>query len=580
MKNYSLIIALFTLIAFGSCNGGESKTSKEAGDKQTEITDGKATMYYGGDIVTMEGDSALYPEALVVKDGKILYVGTKDEAMKQAGSDHTMVNLEGKTLVPGFIDGHTHFFALGAQAIYANLLAAPDGNCNSIDDLVNEMKAWHQKNGTDKSQGWIMGTGFDDAVLKEKRFLTKDDLDKVSKDIPVMATHISGHFCSVNTKGLEVLGITAATKDPAGGVIRRVKGSKDPNGVLEELAAIPHMMKLIAPPSKDMSDMFMDAGQKLAASFGYTTCNEGRATANHELLADFATRGKLYMDVNSWIDYSVPQYMRTKWLSKEYTNHYRIGGLKLTLDGSPQGRTAFRTTPFLIPPDGQKKGYKGYPAIPDDADVQKIVDTAFANNWQLKVHSNGDAAIDQMLRAVSNATARYGNNDRRTILIHGQLIRMDQLDSLKKYDIVGSFFPMHTFYWGDWYKEIIGPDKAQQISPIKSALKKGIRVTSHTDAPVALPNLMMIMWTTVNRVSRSGTVMGPEERLTPYEALKSITIWGAEQFFEENKKGTLSKGKLADMVVLDKNPLKVDPMILKDIVVQETIKEGKTIYKK
>ncbi len=425
-----------------------------------------------------------------------------------------------------------------------------------------------------------MGTGFDDAVLKEKRFLTKDDLDKVSKDIPVMATHISGHFCSVNTKGLEVLGITADTKDPSGGVIRRVKGSRDPNGVLEELAAIPHMMKLIAPPSKDMSDMFMDAGQKLAASFGYTTCNEGRATANHELLADFATRGKLYMDVNSWIDYSVPQYMRTKWLSKEYTNHYRIGGLKLTLDGSPQGRTAWRTTPYLIPPDGQKKGYKGYPAIPNDADVQKIVDTAFANNWQLKVHTNGDAAIDQMLKAISKAADKYGNNDRRTILIHGQLIRMDQLDSLKKYDIVGSFFPMHTFYWGDWYKEIIGADKAQQISPIKSALRKGIRVTSHTDAPVALPNLMMIMWTTVNRVSRSGTVMGPEERLSPYEALKSITIWGAEQFFEEGKKGTLSKGKLADMVVLDKNPLKVDPMILKDIVVQETIKEGKTIYKK
>ena len=288
----------------------------------------------------------------------------------------------------------------------------------------------------------------------------------------------------------------------------------------------------------------------------------------------------MYMDVNSWIDYSVPKYMRSEWYSKEYKNHYRIGGLKLTLDGSPQGRTAWRTMPYLIPPDGQKKGYKGYPAIPADEDVQNIVDSAFANNWQLKVHCNGDAAADQLFRAVNKAAAKYGNQDRRTVLIHGQLIRMDQLDSLKKYDMVGSFFPMHTFYWGDWYKEIIGPDKAQQISPIKSALKKGIRVTSHTDAPVALPNLMMIMWTTVNRVSRSGTVIGPDERLTPYEALKSITIWGAEQFFEENTKGTLTPGKLADMVVLDKNPLKVDPMTLKDIVVLETIKEGKTIYKK
>jgi predicted amidohydrolase YtcJ len=272
--------------------------------------------------------------------------------------------------------------------------------------------------------------------------------------------------------------------------------------------------------------------------------------------------------------------MRSEWNSKEYKNHYRIAGLKLTLDGSPQGRTAWRTTPYLIPPDGQQKGYKGYPAIPNDKDVQNIVDSSFANNWQLKAHCNGDAAADQLFRAINKASAKYGNKDRRTILIHGQLIRMDQLDSLKKYDMVGSFFPMHTFYWGDWYKEIIGPDQAQKISPIKSAMKKGIRVTSHTDAPVALPNLMMIMYTTVNRVSRSGTVMGPDERLTPYEALKSITVWGAEQFFEEKKKGSLVAGKLADMVVLDKNPLKVDPMTLKDIIVLETIKEGKSIYKK
>ncbi len=569
LKNY--VSAGLVLLIFVGCNEPSSKKA---------VTENADVIYYGGDIITLEGDSAIYPEAVLVREGKIQFVGTKDAAIKQASEAYSMVDLKGKTLVPGFIDGHQHFFALGAQAIYANLLASPDGNCNSIDDLVNELKSWHEKNGTTKSQGWIMGTGFDDAVLKENRFLTKDDLDMVSKDIPVMATHISGHFCSVNSKGLEVLGITANSKDPSGGVIRRVKGSKEPNGVLEELAAIPHMMKLIAPPQKEISDMFMDAGQKLAASYGYTTCNEGRATGNHELLADYANRGKLYLDVNSWIDYSVPKYMRSEWNSKDYKNHYRIAGLKLTLDGSPQGRTAWRTTPYLIPPDGQQKGYNGYPAIPNDKDVQNIVDSSFANNWQLKAHCNGDAAADQLFRAINKASAKYGNNDRRTILIHGQLIRMDQLDSLKKYDMVGSFFPMHTFYWGDWYKQIIGPDQAQKISPIKSAMNKGIRVTSHTDAPVALPNLMMIMYTTVNRVSRSGKVMGPDERLTPYEALKSITLWGAEQFFEEKKKGSLVAGKLADMVVLDKNPLKVDPMTLKDIIVLETIKEGKSIYKK
>ncbi|MEK8180812.1 amidohydrolase [Flavobacterium buctense] len=562
-----LITSSLLLLALVSC-------------KKEEVTNPADTIYFGGDIVTMEGEEAQYAEAVAVKDGKILFVGTKDEAEKFHGEKTEMKDLQGKTLIPGFIDGHCHFAAFGSQAISANLLAAPDGNCNTMDDLVNELKSWHQKNGTDKTQGWIIGIGFDDAVLKENRFPTKDDLDKVSKDIPVMATHISGHFCVVNTKGLELLGITAATKQPDGGVIRRVAGTMNPNGVLEELAAIPHMMKLVAPPDRKLSDMYMDAGQKMAASYGYTTCNEGRATKNHEQMADYAQRGKLYLDVNSWIDYSCPQYMKSEWYSKEYKNHYRIAGLKLTLDGSPQGRTAWRKDPYLIPPDGQKEGYNGYPAIPKDEDVQKIVDDAFANNWQLKAHTNGDAAADQLFRAVNKASKKYGNKDRRTTLIHGQLIRMDQLDSIKKYDIVGSFFPMHTFYWGDWYKEIIGPDKAQLISPINSALKKGIRVTSHTDAPVAMPNLMMIMYTTVNRISRSGTVIGPDERLTPYQALKSITIWGAEQFFEEDNKGTLTVGKLADMVVLDKNPLKVDPLTLKDIKVTETIKEGKSIFKK
>ena len=157
---------------------------------------------------------------------------------------------------------------------------------------------------------------------------------------------------------------------------------------------------------------------------------------------------------------------------------------------------------------------------------------------------------------------------------------MDQLDSLKKLDVVASLYPMHTFYWGDWHKKIIGDSLGNMISPTRSALKKGLHITSHTDAPVALPNLMMIMWTTVNRVSRSGAVIGADERLTPYEALQCVTIWGAYQHFEDKTKGSLATGKLGDMVVLSENPLKIDPMKLKDIIVLETIKEGKLVYKK
>jgi hypothetical protein len=234
----------------------------------------------------------------------------------------------------------------------------------------------------------------------------------------------------------------------------------------------------------------------------------------------------------------------------------------------------------LLPPDGADENYSGYPAIPNDDDVTAIYEKAFANNYQILTHANGDAAMDQMIRTMKPLAEKYGNDDRRNVLIHGQYIREDQLDAYKELNVITSLFPLHTFYWGDWHKEIIGDSLGNNISPVKTALNKGLKVTIHTDAPVALPNLMRVVWTAVNRTSRSGSIIGEKERLTPYEALKAITDWSAFQHFEENEKGTLEKGKLADMVILDKNPLKVAPDTIKDIQVVETIKEGITVFKK
>jgi predicted amidohydrolase YtcJ len=165
------------------------------------------------------------------------------------------------------------------------------------------------------------------------------------------------------------------------------------------------------------------------------------------------------------------------------------------------------------------------------------------------------------------------------VLIHGQFVRQDQLDSIRDLGVIPSLFPMHTFYWGDWYDQIIGPELAQQISPMRSALDRGMIATSHTDAPVALPNLLQVMHATVNRTSRSGKVMGPHERLTPLEALKAVTLWGAYSHFEEDRKGSIEVGKLADLVILSDNPLTVDPMQINQIRVLETIKEGQTVYR-
>ena len=469
--------------------------------------------------------------------------------------------------------------SLVLQAVGANLLAAPDGNVATIDDLVAELKKFAKGSEVDRT-GWIFGVGYDDSILAEGRHPTRDDLDRVSTEIPVLAGHISGHFSAVNSKGLEVIGYDANTQDPPGGVIRRRPSSDEPNGVLEELASIPVVLQQLSPKSAEDGAYFMQKGIEMAMSFGYTTAQEGRAfAATHAGLANYAEQVGFPIDVVSYIDYSDASPLESSWYGRDYQKGYRVGGLKLTLDGSPQGRTAWRTQPYLLPPDGQDADYLGYGAM-SDAEANAIVDKAYANDWQILVHANGDAAIDQMLVAVAAATDAHGGGDRRSTLIHGQYIRQDQLDTMVDLEMSASLFPMHTFYWGDWHKEIIGDELGNEISPTRSALNRGLPLTSHTDAPVALPNLMQVMWATVNRVSRSGVVIGPGERLTPAEAFKTITISAARQHFEEDSKGSIEVGKRADLVILSDNPLTIDVSKINEIVVLETIKDGKVVWRR
>jgi predicted amidohydrolase YtcJ len=529
----------------------------------------------GGPIVTMEGDQPTTAEAIVVDDGRITFVGSKVDALKRRAGSTVLKDLAGKTLLPGFIDGHAHAQQFGTQAVGANLLAPPDGTVNTMDDLVDKLKAFAA--GPDvELTGWIIGVGYDDALLG--RHPTREDLDKISITVPVMATHISGHFAAVNSLGLKLIGYDASTPNPEGGVIRREADGKTPNGVLEELAAMPYMVKFLTPTTQAGKDIFLKRGLEMAKSYGYTTTNEGRMFGTmHADMVNAAARGLVDIDFTGWMDYSNRAELDRSFATI-YTNHYRLAGLKITLDGSPQGRTAWRTVPYLIPPDGQHAGYKGYPAIPDTKQVEAYLEEAYTKGWPVKVHTNGDAAVDQLFEALRPVVARHGVKPGQVTLIHGQFIRPDQVKELKSLGIFPSMFPMHTFYWGDWYKQIVGPEQAARISPMRSILNTGLHATSHTDAPVALPNLMQVVWATVNRTSRSGTIIGPEERVTAYEAMKMITLWGAEQFGEQATKGSIKEGKLADLVVLSDNPLTVDPARINQIQVQETIKEGKTVW--
>jgi len=577
MRKLPFFLAIAILFSYGCAENQKSKA-----DTSSEEISSTATMYYNGDILTMEGDSAQYAKAVVVKDGKILFVGSKDEAMKAAGEGHQMIDLKGQTMLPGFIDAHGHVFASGIQALAANLLPPPDGKGATVADLVTLTKEWVGTNQKiiDKI-GWIIGFGYDDAQLKEKRPPLATELDAISKDIPVMLLHQSGHSATLNTKGLELAGMNANSLDPPGGVIRRLKGSKTPDGTLEESALFGPLFKVFGKIDSTGNTNIVRAGIESYIKYGFTTAQEGRASnVAVESMKKMAAANELPIDIYAYPDIQNElAYMEKTGVQANYTNHFRIAGVKLSTDGAVQGKTAYLSKPYKVPPPGAKKDYRGYSAFPNVKDYDTLVDAAFKNNWQIITHCNGDAAMDMYIRAVRKAADRYGNDNRRSVMIHAQTVREDQLDSMKVLGIIPSYFAMHTFYWGDWHvNETIGKERADRISPGMSTLKRSMIFTQHHDAPVAFPDAFRILSATVNRVSRTGQIIGPDQRVPVYIALKSITTWAAYQAFEENLKGTLKEGKLADFVILDKNPMKIEPMDLSNLKVISTIKEGKTIY--
>ena len=257
-----------------------------------------------------------------------------------------------------------------------------------------------------------------------------------------------------------------------------------------------------------------------------------------------------------------------------YRNRVKLGGVKITLDGSPQGRTAYFTTPYLVDgPEGQHN-WRGELAFPQDT-VNGWFKHVYDLGLQLLIHANGDAAIDMLLAAHEAAAADDADDrDRRTTAIHSQFVRRDQLQRYSRHRVIPSFFTSHTFYFADAHVRLRGREQANFLSPMRAAIDAGLRPTNHTDFNVTPIDQMFVIWTAVNRVSRSGEVIGADQRVTPLEALKAVTINAAYQYFEEDSKGSIEVGKLADLVILDANPLTVDPMAIKDIKVVETIKEG------
>ena len=523
-------------------------------------------LFENGPILTME-DRMPIAQALLVREGRIAAVGKREAVAGQASGETKRVDLAGRTLMPAFLDPHSHFFAVANGFLQVSL-----AGCASWAEMAERIRDYIRVNHVPAGE-WVRAQGYDHNALAEGRHPDRQVLDAAAPENPVVLQHQSGHMGVFNTLALERLGVTAETPCPEGGAMGREGGVL--TGYMEENAFLLWQRKV---PMPDLAALTAacEKAQALYASCGITTAQEGMLP--EQLLPIYQAlcgAGKLYLDIVGYADHGGMQ--AAERLLPEclegYHHHFRIGGYKIFLDGSPQGRTAWLREPYAGEQD-----YRGYGTM-TDAQVLGAVRTAASEGRQLLAHCNGDAAAEQYLRAVAQAQAEGLDTAAiRPVMIHAQLLGVDQLPELKRLGVLPSFFVAHVYHWGDVHVKNLGRARAEHISPAGTAARLGIPFTFHQDAPVIRPDMLETVWCAVERRMKDGGVLGAEERVDVPTALRAVTANAAYQYFEEQEKGTLSPGKRADLVLLDHNPLETPGPALRTIRVLETWKDGTRVF--
>ncbi len=532
-------------------------------------------IFLGQNIITMDESQV---SAVAVRGDRIVATGTEADVESLRGPQTRVVELGERALLPGFIDAHGHFAGVSRYLDLLDLSPPPVGDVSGIDDIVRKIRLRIEEMQIPDGQ-LIYGFGYDDSLLTEERHPNRDDLDRASTNHPIIIRHVSGHLLVANSMALEQAGLNEISEDPAGGIIRRRAGTQIPDGVMEETAMqfFPGTGELL---SADRQRELRREAVDIYASYGITTIQDSNvSTAYVGMLKEegreepFAADIVMVVMANPLTDESLAKISH----DTEYVGGVRIGGVKFTLDGSPQGRTAWLSAPYTAGPRGAAANYVAYPSYDPQAWRNRI-GPLLERGMPVYAHANGDEAIELVIDGVANATGENAVPDHRSVIVHAQLIRDDQLDRVAELGIIPSYFSVHPFFWGDWHRLSFGEERAGFISPVRATVDRGITWTIHNDAPIVPPDIMRLVSITVNRETRSGFVLGPDQRAAVMEVLGAVTISAAYQYFEEDEKGSITPGKRADLVVLGANPLTVDPAVLADIEIIETIARGKTIY--
>ena len=559
-------------------------------------------IFTNGDVVTLD-DKRPAAQAVAIKGTRIVAVGKAKDILARWKSEGTeVVDLAGKTLVPGFVDAWGQLSRLGLYSVAAPLQPPPGGSVSDINGLVRTLRDWSRGDLAQRF-GWIIGYGYDDSRLREQRPLSRQDLDAVSTDKPVLVIHHSGRQVVMNSRALELAGITRDSVSPPAGRIGRWPGSREPDGSLDGAAATA-LLGALPKLSADDRQALIQQGQTLYLQNGYTTAVEGRATPEDlALYTQAADTGALKLDVMLYADLASAGGALKGHKSvgpRYYKNRLRLAGVSFALDGVAEDRSAWLTQPYQLPPPGKRSAYSGYPWASDEA-AADLFTRAAAGGWPVAVQANGDAAIDQAIKGLRAAAAvqpasppadppgrlpakpraRPALNDaarqpappRPPLLVGAQAVGDAQLDALKEAGAAISFAPQRLALSLAALKDYtLGPERSARFAPAGSALARGLPVLLHADPARLDPSPFAVMAAAIKRP------IGEDQQLAPLDALKALTLQPARQLGEEKLKGSIATGKLADFAVLSANPLKTPADKLGEIRVVGTVKEGVTVF--
>ena len=565
-------VLLLSTMLLGACTDEPATPIGATATLPDSVAD---SVYIGEHIISMTGSN---PGAVAVRGDRIVATGSAQEITPLIGESTRVIELGEQALLPGFIDAHGHFSALARTADYVDLSPPPVGGAESIADIVRALRlAIEQSNipaGT-----LVTGFGYDDSLLEERRHPTRFDLDEASTSHPIVIRHVSGHLAVGNSLALADAGISAETPDPAGGIVRRLEDGA-PDGVMEETAMTLLPDAVASLTAERFAELRRQALQ-IYAGYGITTIQDSNLPLDYiEMLRQEAASEAYPVDM---VAYAMANPLSDEVLDsieveQNYVNGFRLGGIKFTLDGSPQGRTAWLTEPYEQGPPGAADDYVAYPSY-EPSEYLRRIPAIIERGLPALVHVNGDAAIDLMLEGLESIAQQGPLPDHRSVAIHAQLARPDQLDRMRELGVLPSFYAVHPFFWGDWHRLSFGDERASFISPLRAALDRGIPITIHNDSPVVPPDIMRLVSIAVNRETRSGYVLGPDQRVDVMEALHAVTLGAAYQYFEENEKGSLEAGKRADFVILAQDPRIVESEALADIDIVETISRGVSVFR-